>query len=268
VSALQLKKTFTVFATLALASGCYSTKMMEFTYSQLDTVKTRQEELLQKVDDIARRMDEERDQRLRSEAETALAVQQMRDALETLSYRIEDAYQLLNGGQPIARPVHPRQTRPDSSSLTNAMPTDTTAVGVADTTAISPPSDSDSDADKLFKGSYMDLTLGNYDLAVQGFKNFLVRYPGAQNLPNAHYYLAESYYALSRFLEAVAEYQSVIRDYPKSRFVPACYLKSGFCYQQLAEKQLADRSFRELISRYPRSEEAEQARVALQNVGG
>ncbi len=113
----------------------------------------------------------------------------------------------------------------------------------------------------------MDLTLGNYDLALQGFKNYLVRFPDAPNAPDAHYYLGESYYSMDRHLEAVAEYQSVIKEYPRSRLVAACYLKSGFCYSELEEKPLADKSFRELISRYPRSEEAEQARVALQELG-
>ena len=119
-----------------------------------------------------------------------------------------------------------------------------------------------------FKSSYMDLTLGNYDLAVQGFKNYLVRYPGSASRDNALYYLGESYYSLSRYLEAVAEYQSVVREFPRSRFKPASYLKAGFCYRKLGENQLAERAFRELIASFPRSEEAEQARVALQEMGG
>jgi tol-pal system protein YbgF len=130
------------------------------------------------------------------------------------------------------------------------------------------PADSDTDEEKLFKSSYLDLTLGNYDLAIQGFKNYLVRYPNAESLASAHYYLGESYYSVARYLEAVAEYQTVIREEPRSRYTPPAYLKSGFCYQQLGEAQLAERAFRELISLYPRSEEAEQARVALQDLGG
>jgi tol-pal system protein YbgF len=114
----------------------------------------------------------------------------------------------------------------------------------------------------------MDLTLGNYDLSVQGFKNYLVRFPEAPNAPDAHYYLGESYYSMSRYLEAVGEYQSVVKEYPRSRLVPSCYLKSGYCYQELEERQLAEKTFRELISLYPRSEEAEQARVSLQDLGG
>ena len=58
---------------------------------------------------------------------------------------------------------------------------------------MAPPSQWDSESEKLFKGSYMDLTLGNYDLSVQGFKNYLVRYPDAPNAPEAYYYLGEAY---------------------------------------------------------------------------
>jgi TolA-binding protein len=73
---------------------------------------------------------------------------------------------------------------------------------------------------------------------------------------------------MSRYLEAVAEFQTVIQNDPRSRYAPPSYLKSGYCYQQLGESQLAERAFRELISIYPRSEEAEQARIALQDQGG
>jgi len=45
-------------------------------------------------------------------------------------------------------------------------------------------------------------------------------------------------------------------------------LKSGYCYQKLEEAESAKKAFRELISIYPRSEEAEQARVELQGMGG
>ncbi len=133
---------------------------------------------------------------------------------------------------------------------------------------VPPPLEGHSESAKLFKGSYMDLTLGNYDLAVQGFKNYLVRYPNSPNLADAHYYLGDSYYSLSRHLEAVAEFQVVIREHGRSRYTPAAYLKSGVCYRQLGETQLAEQSFRELISLYPRAEEAEQARLALKDLGG
>lgn len=252
---------------LGLVSGCYSTKMMEFTYQQLDTVKTTQEELLRRVDELSRLYDTDREERLRIQAETAFTLQEVRDALEALGYRLDDSAQL------ILQRSTPTLTAPPRA------PRDTAGVDIrgagAEEPELRPPADStvtpvvsDDEAGRLFQSSYMDLTLGNYDLAVQGFKNYLVRFPGASNASDAHYYLGESYYSLSRYLEAVAEYQTVIKDYPRSRLAPASYLKSGYCYQKLEERDLAERAFRELMSRYPRSEEAERARVELQGQGG
>jgi tol-pal system protein YbgF len=123
-------------------------------------------------------------------------------------------------------------------------------------------------ADQLYRASYMDLTRGNYELAVQGFKNYLVRYPGGARLPEVHYYLGECYYAEERFLEAVGGFQYVVREFPESRLVPAAFLKSGLCYSQLEEKNLAERAYRELIEKFPDTEEAQQARDLLQQIGG
>jgi tol-pal system protein YbgF len=257
VKALLVKKLVCLGIGLGLVSGCYSTKMMEFTYQQLDTVKTTQMELLRRVDELTRLYQDDREARLRTQAETELGLQELRDALEGLGFRVDDSAQLL------------RERVPSTATTRAPVPRDTTpGIPPGGTAATAAPVVADDDAGKLFQSSYMDLTLGNYDLAVQGFKNYLIRFPDAANAADAHYYLGESYYSLQRYLEAVADYQTVIKEYSQSRLVPACYLKSGYCYQKLEEGELAEKAFRELISRYPRSEEAEQARIELQGSGG
>ena len=256
-----IKKLFSFGIGLGLVSGCYSTKMMEFTYQQLDTVKTTQQELLRRVDELSRLYEEDREGRLQTQAEVNLALQDLRDALEALGYRVDDSAQLLLQRSTPATVV-------PSPPRSGEVAADTLGGEQSRAEAAGAPAVADDEAGKLFQASYMDLTLGNYDLAVQGFKNYLVRFPGAPSVGDAHYYLGESYYSLSRYLESVAEYQNVIKEHPQSRLVPACYLKSGYCYQKLEEGDLAEKSFRDLISLYPRSEEAEQARLELQGMGG
>jgi tol-pal system protein YbgF len=258
---LLFKKLFVFSAGLGLVCGCYSTKMMEFTYQQLDSVKTTQQELLRRVDELSRLYQEDRDTRLQTQADINQSLQDIRDALEALGYRVEDNAQLLLQRSTPVIVTQPSFRRPDTAAVDTLSGAGTPPGG---TTA---PVVADDEAGKLFQSSYMDLTLANYELAVQGFKNYLVRFPGAPNAADAHYYLGESYYALSRYIEAVAEYQTVVKEHPRSRVVPACYLKSGYCYQKLEEKDLAEQAFREVISLYPRSEEAEQARVELQAMG-
>lgn len=240
---------------IALSSGCVSTKTAELMYAELDSLKEVQAELLQRLDDMSAQLEANREMRTQAVADNSLALQELRDEFERLSYRIDENTQLITqktGAVP--RPIPVPVTRSDT-------------LGV-DSLGTKPPDLGVGEADNLFKGAYMDLTLGNYDLGVQGFKNYLVRYPDAQNADAARYYLGESYFALSRYLEAVAEYQTVVREHSKSRFVPSSYLKSGMCYKQLEERQLSDRAYRELISKYPRTEEAEQARVELQETEG
>jgi len=262
VKPLLIKKLFVFGVGLGLVSGCYSTKMMEFTYQQLDTVKTTQQELLRRVDELSRMYQEDRDSRLQTQADMNQALLDLRDALEALGYRVEDNAQLLlQRTTPTTVPSAPK-TRPDTTAA------DAQGAGQPGVGAVAAPTVADDEAGKLFQSSYMDLTLGNYDLAVQGFKNYLVRFAGAPDVADAHYYLGESYFSLSRFVEAVAEYQIVVKEYSRSRVVPACYLKSGYCYQKLEERELAERAFRDVISLYPRSEEAEQARLELQAMGG
>jgi tol-pal system protein YbgF len=254
-----LKKVACLGIASVLSWGCVNKKMMEFTYQELDTVKTTQRELLDRVETLTRQLDEERDARVRAEAEHNQVMEELRGVLEALSYSMEDLPQLLARNRMLAG---------NRRSMVDTVHAGADTAMADSIVPPPPPSEADSDADKLFRGAYMDLTLGNYDLALQGFKNYLVRFPSAINVVDAHYYLGDSYYQLERYLEAVAEYQVVIREYSSSRFAPPAYLKAGFCYEKLGETQLAERSFRELISRYPRSEEAEQARAALQSPGG
>ncbi len=94
MKALLIKKLVCLGIGLGLVSGCYSTKMMEFTYQQLDTVKTTQKELLRRMDELTRLYQDDREARLRTQAETELGLQELRDALETLGFRVDDSAQL------------------------------------------------------------------------------------------------------------------------------------------------------------------------------
>jgi outer membrane murein-binding lipoprotein Lpp len=74
-----IKKIASLGIASVLASGCYNTKMMEFTYQELDTVKTQQQELLEKIDELTRQFEEEREARLRAQAEHALTLRELRE---------------------------------------------------------------------------------------------------------------------------------------------------------------------------------------------
>ncbi len=251
-------------ALVVLFAGCYGGKLVKMPINadiasqRLDTLQTRQEEILRILDTLSVELRKQREERLRGQAAGDARLTEMEESIRILFNKLDDSMQLmqsLRGSKPVVRKPVRRAAK------------DTLARAIPDSLRGSSPAPADEE-EKLFKSSYMDLTLGNFDMALQGFKNYLVRYPGGAHLPEVHYYLAECQYALEKFVEAVGEYQFVIRKYPKSRLVPAAYLKAGFCYTKLDELNLAEKSFRELISRFPHSEEAEHARAALKDLGG
>ena len=249
-----------------LSAGCYGGKLIKMPINaeqsslQADSIKAQQSRILRILDELQKQINEERESRMRYEAQNGLTLGELEESVRILTSRLEDGtLQLTNrSGTPTNQPS--RSGRGEGEA-----PRDTSA---ADSTALRTGMTDSQSADQLYRASYMDLTRGNYDLAAQGFKNYLVRYPHGAFLPEVHYYLGECYYAGERYLEAVGGFQYVVREFPESRLVPAAYLKSGLCYSRLEEKNLAERAFRELIEKYPDTEEAQQARDLLQQFGG
>ena len=75
----------------------------------------------------------------------------------------------------------------------------------------------------------------------QRFKQFLVTFPDSELADNAQYWLAESYYASQQFEQALADFEVVINDYPRSRKVPDALLKMGYCNYELKRWDAARR---------------------------
>jgi tol-pal system protein YbgF len=249
----------TLAAALAL-TGCYGKQMVkgpiytEQVHEGVDSLLVEQGNTQQMIGDLRAELEEERESRIRYEAQMGLALTELEESVRILSSQLEDRVQLLMGGSG-ARDSYP-PPKPVATAVADPAAPDSTVA------------DANANADELYRTSYMDLTRGNYALAIQGFQNYLVRHPSGSHLPEVHYYLGESYYARERHLEAVSEFQYVIREFPESRLVRASYLKSGLSYVALEERNLAVRSFQELVDKYPDSEEADQARDELTRLQG
>ena len=250
---------------LTVSAGCYGGKMIkmpinaEMAYRQVDTLRVRQEEIVRALNALSAELKAEREANLNNRVATQSTLGDMEQALRALASKVDANTQLLTsafGPAMVSTSRRPTVIGPDSLPGDSSL----SAGGVSQPR---PGGAGEEDGEGVYKAAYMDLTLGNYSLAIQGFKNYLVKFPSGARLPEVHYYLGESYYAGDRQLEAVGEFQYVIKEFPDSRLVPAAMLKSGICYAALEERTLAARAFRELISKYPDSEEAQRAQTAL-----
>lgn len=255
---------FAVALTLALAAGCYGTKLLkspinaDLSAKRLDTLQTQQEMMLSALERLSEELRIEREERMAASAGQTSRLSQIEEALDVLTSKINDGLQL----------IHQLRTRGSSAGSSPSQGGGTAAKASDSDSARGASPGGEEDEEALFRSSSMDLTLGNYMLAMQGFKNYLSRFPSGAHLDEVRYYLGECHYAMEQYLEATGEYQLVIKEYPQSRLIPAAYLKTGLCYAKMDEPGLAEKSFRELISMYPHSEEAEHARAALADLGG
>jgi len=117
--------------------------------------------------------------------------------------------------------------------------------------------------EQVYRDGLSDYTKGNYDLAIQSFQTYLTFFPKTSLVPNAQYWLAESYYSKREFLRAIREFDKLVKEYPNSSKVPSAMLKQGYAYLELGEPAQGQAVLRELVAKHPRSREARLAQDRL-----
>jgi tol-pal system protein YbgF len=122
-------------------------------------------------------------------------------------------------------------------------------------------------ADTLYQNALRDLTGGKYDLSRQEFSDYIRNFPANDLASNAQFYLGEIAYAQNDFKGAIAAYDTVLTNYPKSFKLAASLLKKGMAEVELGLKASATRDLREVVRRFPGSEEARRAQAKLHDLG-
>ena len=122
-------------------------------------------------------------------------------------------------------------------------------------------------ADMLYSDGLRDITSGKYDLARQEFHDYLKYYGTTDLASNAQFYLGEIAFAQKLYQDAVAEYDKVLTGYPKSFKLEPAHLKKGLALINLGQKNSGVRELREVIRRYPGTDEDRRAREELKKLG-
>jgi len=115
----------------------------------------------------------------------------------------------------------------------------------------------------MYDQAAQDLTQGRYDLALQGFREFVSRYPKAELADNAQYGVGESFFARSQFDSAAAEYARVEVQYPQGDKVPAALYKLALSQEKLGRPTDSRATLERLVRRFPLSGEAQLAKERL-----
>jgi len=122
-------------------------------------------------------------------------------------------------------------------------------------------------ADTLYSNGLRDITSGKYDLARQEFQDYLKYYGDTDLASNAQFYLGEIAYSQKNYDQAVTEYDRVLTNYPKSFKLAPAHLKKGMAMIELGQKTSGVKELRDVVKRFPGTEEERRARARLKELG-
>ena len=119
---------------------------------------------------------------------------------------------------------------------------------------------------ELYKNALNDYTEGKYDLAIEGFRSYITLYPKTSLLPNAYYWLGESFYRRKNHDLAIKQFELFLKEYPKNPKVASAMLKQGYAYLEMGDASRGRTVLTRLVKRFPKSQEARSAKDRLSQV--
>ena len=120
---------------------------------------------------------------------------------------------------------------------------------------------SDKEAYELAKAQYEK---GQWHDALNAFRQFTKKYrDSAIYVPAAHYYMAECHFKLGDYTRAIDEYEHVVKNYPQHQKAPGALLRKAEVLLEANDKASAKDTYKQLIEKYSRSEEAKKAHRKL-----
>lgn len=119
---------------------------------------------------------------------------------------------------------------------------------------------------ELYNTAYLDMVRGDYDVALDGFKNYVQLFPSSSLSDNAQYWMGECYYALGKTSEALDAFQKVIDNYPEENKVPSALYKLAIIYQKEGNLPKSKELLQKIIKSHPNSTEAKLAKDKLSSL--
>lgn len=122
-------------------------------------------------------------------------------------------------------------------------------------------------ADTLYQNALRDYNTGKYDLARQEFSDYIKNFPSNDLASNAQFYLGEVAYAQGDYKGAIDAYDVVLMNYPNSFKLGSSLLKKGLAELQVGMKTSGTRDLRDVVRRFPNSDDARRAQAKLREIG-
>ena len=115
-------------------------------------------------------------------------------------------------------------------------------------------------AETMYNAARQDYVSGKYDLATQGFADYLKYYGNPGFAPNAQFYIAMIHFVQGSYDKAVKEFDMVLEKYPDNNKTAESLLYKGRALVKMpGHKTEGGNEFMEVIRRFPKTDQAAQA---------
>jgi len=202
-------------------------------------------------------------------------VEALRSALEVTNRRTDTLSQQIAGVRtppPVLIPPVTAASGAGDAGSAEAPAGDAAGTGTGTATgaaagAASQPAALPDNPDQLYRSAYQDYMRGNYELAIQGFSEYIKRYPKTDLTDNAQYWIGECYDALDQEDEALKAFSAVLDSYPTSDKGAAAQLKKGLVYLKKGDQGQGVVNLQYVVYEHPGTPEADLAREKLRSLG-
>jgi tol-pal system protein YbgF len=187
------------------------------------------------------------DQSRRVNADFANYINQLDERMQQIAARLEDAVTLIN------RAAGAMESRTGG----RRQPGDTTQV---DTTRQA----GGVDCQKIYNAAYSDFVKERFEMAVNGFRNYIENCPNTALSDNAQYWIGESYFSQKQYDKAQRAFEKMLSDYPSSERLATGKLKLGRALYEQRQRTSARKYFEDVVKNYPGTDEAQEAAAMLE----
>lgn len=152
----------------------------------------------------------------------------------------------------------PRPSAPDQG---NAPASGTAPAG--GTPPLVPPTNAGTSPTQLYEMALGDYTIGQWELAIQGFESYIRSFPRSTLADEAQVKIGICYDYLGQKQKALDAFDKAIRDYPGGKAIPTAYFRKGLALRDLRQSDKAREAFEYVVKTYPDSPEAGLSKQAL-----
>lgn len=119
------------------------------------------------------------------------------------------------------------------------------------------------DTEQLYEVALHEYVQGNFPAAIEDLRAYLAAQSDDVARAKALYWLGEALYSQREYADALLQFETILRDYPRSPEALRALLTGAHAYRQLGETQRAETLLRTLIRQYPKSREAQVAQALM-----